>query len=52
MGRPSSYVTQNPVTKKYNWYCICGDDGPGGFASKNAADVALQGHQARKGCKG
>jgi len=50
--RPSSFVTQNPVTRKWNWYGKCGANGPGNFTSKNAADVALQRHESgcRSGC--
>lgn len=42
--RPSSFVMERPGTG-WNWHAKCGADGPGGYASKNAADVALQSHE-------
>jgi len=49
MGRPSSYTSQNPVTKKWNWYAKCGSSGPGGFDSKREAEISLRLHEV--GCK-
>lgn len=43
-----SYVTQNPVSKKWQWTAACGKSG-GGFDSKKEAEVALRLHEV--GCK-